>query len=93
MDDPVVAIVAGKSISIGLIVSFIAQYLKGKDVFSFLPEGFRRYGIRLIIVAVCVGVNALATVSQGGVPDVSMLFQAALSYAVSSAAYDHLFRA
>lgn len=82
-----VTTLAGQTITVGAVATFLAQYVKSREWF---PVAYRATLVRFLVAGVCLGINALVAYASGPL-DVETLVQAFFSYVVAAAAYDHLF--
>jgi hypothetical protein len=82
-----VGTLAGQTITVGAVATFLAQYVKSREWF---PVAYRATLVRFKVGAVCLGINAAIT-SLSGQLDANALIHAFFSYVVAAAAYDHLF--
>lgn len=87
-----VAVFAGQTLTIGSVVSFLAQFLKQPILAADLPG--KKWIVRIGLVALpCLAVNVLVSFATGGTVSWDVLLELFFSYVVAAAQYDHFYKA
>lgn len=82
--DQLVVMIAGQSVTVGMISSFVTDLLKR---LSWFPSN--RWAIRSVVALFCVLANVGVAYASGNVPDLTTLLESFLAYLTAVTTHDH----